>query len=148
MKLLFENWRGFLSEDELAEIKVKDLKKQNPDYVEEIDALKQNVDNKYVQWGLEMIKKRSKTRHPIEINKTRMSILFDLATRFEKYLKDGTFDRAIKVGKAEQKNKDIVMQWLPFVDVLIYVVSPERYRDNKAWRFRRFHREVQQEDQD
>ena len=34
----------------------------------------------------------------------------------------------------EQKNKDIVMQWLPYVDVLIYVVSPERYRDNKAWR--------------
>ncbi len=33
----------------------------------------------------------------------------------------------------EEKNKDIVMQWLPFVDVLIYVVSPERYRDNKAW---------------
>lgn len=33
----------------------------------------------------------------------------------------------------EEKNKDIVMQWLPFVDVLLYVVSPERYRDNKAW---------------
>ncbi len=33
----------------------------------------------------------------------------------------------------EEKNKDIVMQWLPFVDVLMYVVSPERYRDNKAW---------------
>lgn len=33
----------------------------------------------------------------------------------------------------EEKNKDIVMQWLPFVDVLVYVVSPERYRDNKAW---------------
>ncbi len=33
----------------------------------------------------------------------------------------------------EEANKDIVMQWLPFVDVLIYVVSPERYRDNKAW---------------
>ncbi len=33
----------------------------------------------------------------------------------------------------EEKNRDIVMQWLPFVDVLIYVVSPERYRDNKAW---------------
>lgn len=33
----------------------------------------------------------------------------------------------------EQKNKAIVMQWLPFIDVLIYVVSPERYRDNKAW---------------
>lgn len=33
----------------------------------------------------------------------------------------------------EEKNRSIVMQWLPFVDVLIYVVSPERYRDNKAW---------------
>lgn len=33
----------------------------------------------------------------------------------------------------EQKNKDIVLQWLPFTDLLIYVVSPERYRDNKAW---------------
>lgn len=33
----------------------------------------------------------------------------------------------------EESNKDIVMQWLPFVDVLVYVVSPERYRDNKAW---------------
>jgi len=33
----------------------------------------------------------------------------------------------------EEKNKGIVMQWLPYVDVLVYVVSPERYRDNKAW---------------
>ncbi len=33
----------------------------------------------------------------------------------------------------EKNNKTIVMQWLPFVDVLIYVVSPERYKDNKAW---------------
>jgi energy-coupling factor transporter ATP-binding protein EcfA2 len=33
----------------------------------------------------------------------------------------------------EEKNKDIVMQWLSYVDILIYVVSPERYRDNKAW---------------
>ena len=33
----------------------------------------------------------------------------------------------------EEKNKHIVLQWLPYIDVLIYVVSPERYRDNKAW---------------
>ncbi len=33
----------------------------------------------------------------------------------------------------EEKNKTIVMEWLPYVDVLVYVVSPERYRDNKAW---------------
>ena len=34
----------------------------------------------------------------------------------------------------EQHNKEIVMTWLPYIDLLIYVVSPERYRDNKAWR--------------
>ncbi len=34
----------------------------------------------------------------------------------------------------EQTNQHLVLDWLPFIDVLIYVVSPERYRDNKAWR--------------
>ncbi|MEQ1530692.1 MAG: GTPase domain-containing protein, partial [Methylococcales bacterium] len=34
----------------------------------------------------------------------------------------------------EQANKQQVLQWLPHIDVLIYVVSPERYRDEKAWR--------------
>ena len=33
----------------------------------------------------------------------------------------------------EQQNQQLVLQWLPYIDVLIYVVSPERYRDNKAW---------------
>lgn len=33
----------------------------------------------------------------------------------------------------EQANKALVLQWLPHIDVLLYVVSPERYRDNKAW---------------
>jgi hypothetical protein len=34
----------------------------------------------------------------------------------------------------EHSNKDLVLQWLPHIDVLLYVVSPERYRDDKAWR--------------
>lgn len=34
----------------------------------------------------------------------------------------------------EHSNKNLVLQWLPHIDVLIYVVSPERYRDEKAWR--------------
>jgi GTPase SAR1 family protein len=34
----------------------------------------------------------------------------------------------------EQSNKALVLEWLPHIDVLIYVVSPERYRDEKAWR--------------
>jgi len=38
------------------------------------------------------------------------------------------------IDSTEQANKHQVLQWLPHIDVLIYVVSPERYRDNKAWR--------------
>ncbi len=38
------------------------------------------------------------------------------------------------VDSTETHNRDIVRQWLPFIDVLIYVVSPERYRDDKSWR--------------
>jgi putative protein kinase ArgK-like GTPase of G3E family len=34
----------------------------------------------------------------------------------------------------EQANRELVLQWLPHIDILIYVVSPERYRDGKAWR--------------
>ncbi|MFA5982524.1 MAG: GTPase [Methylococcaceae bacterium] len=33
----------------------------------------------------------------------------------------------------DHNNKAQVLQWLPHIDVLIYVVSPERYRDEKAW---------------
>ena len=33
----------------------------------------------------------------------------------------------------ETNNKKLVQQWLPYIDVLIYVVSPERYKDQKAW---------------
>ena len=33
----------------------------------------------------------------------------------------------------ELSNKHLVLEWLPHIDVLLYVVSPERYRDNKAW---------------
>lgn len=34
----------------------------------------------------------------------------------------------------EQANRQLVLEWLPHIDILIYVVSPERYRDDKAWR--------------
>ncbi len=33
----------------------------------------------------------------------------------------------------ELGNQRQVLEWLPHIDVLLYVVSPERYRDNKAW---------------
>lgn len=34
----------------------------------------------------------------------------------------------------DQHNRQLVLEWLPHIDVLIYVVSPERYCDEKAWR--------------
>jgi len=34
-------------------------------------------------------------------------------------------------------NRDLVLSWLPHIDLLIYVVSPERYRDDKGWRLLR-----------
>ncbi|MFZ4503299.1 MAG: GTPase [Methylovulum sp.] len=37
------------------------------------------------------------------------------------------------IDSTTQANKQLVLQWLPHIDVLIYVVSPERYRDQKSW---------------
>ncbi|MGF1642027.1 MAG: hypothetical protein ACFCUJ_00175 [Thiotrichales bacterium] len=35
----------------------------------------------------------------------------------------------------EHTHRDQVVAWLPYVDWLIYVVSPERYQDDLGWRF-------------
>ncbi len=34
----------------------------------------------------------------------------------------------------ETSHRTLVEQWLPYIDVLVYVVSPERYRDDEGWR--------------
>lgn len=34
----------------------------------------------------------------------------------------------------ERANRELVFEWLPYIDWLIYVVSPERYRDDAGWR--------------
>ena len=34
----------------------------------------------------------------------------------------------------EQANRELVEHWLPHIDVVIYVVSPDRYRDDNGWR--------------
>ncbi len=34
----------------------------------------------------------------------------------------------------ETQNKDQVLAWLPHIDLLIYVVTPERYKDAEGWR--------------
>ena len=43
------------------------------------------------------------------------------------------------IDSIEQHNRELVLDWLPHVDVLIYVVSPERYRDDKGWRLLQAH---------
>jgi len=35
---------------------------------------------------------------------------------------------------AETANRKLVNDWLPHIDMLVYVVSPERYRDDNGWR--------------
>lgn len=39
----------------------------------------------------------------------------------------------------ETQNRDQVLQWLPYIDVLIYVVTPERYKDAEGWRLLQSH---------
>lgn len=38
------------------------------------------------------------------------------------------------IDSIERANRDLVFEWLPFIDWLVYVVSPERYRDDAGWR--------------
>lgn len=38
------------------------------------------------------------------------------------------------IDSIEQRNRLLVLDWLPHIDCLIYVVNPERYRDDKGWR--------------
>lgn len=43
------------------------------------------------------------------------------------------------IDSVEQSNHALVLECMPHVDVLIYVVSPERYRDDSGWRLLREH---------
>ena len=38
------------------------------------------------------------------------------------------------IDSVARANRELVFQWLPCIDWLIYVVSPERYRDDAGWR--------------
>ncbi len=38
------------------------------------------------------------------------------------------------IDSTQQENRRLALAWLPHVDLLIYVVSPERYRDDVGWR--------------
>lgn len=38
------------------------------------------------------------------------------------------------IDSVEEENRQTALAWLPHVDLLLYVVSPERYRDDVGWR--------------
>ena len=38
------------------------------------------------------------------------------------------------IDSAHEANRKLALAWLPHVDLLVYVVSPERYRDDVGWR--------------
>jgi hypothetical protein len=38
------------------------------------------------------------------------------------------------IDSSEKGNRELAFAWLPHVDLLVYVVSPERYRDDIGWR--------------
>lgn len=38
------------------------------------------------------------------------------------------------IDSVETSNRNLVFAWLPHVDLVVYVVSPERYRDDAGWR--------------
>ncbi|MGI2323469.1 MULTISPECIES: GTPase [unclassified Methylococcus] len=37
------------------------------------------------------------------------------------------------IDSAETANRELALRWIPHIDLLIYVVSPERYRDDCGW---------------
>jgi hypothetical protein len=61
--------------------------------------------------------------HPVAVSRHRNE-------RFRQVLWIDTPD----VDSTETANRALVLRWLPYIDLLIYVVSPERYRDDTGWR--------------
>ncbi len=41
------------------------------------------------------------------------------------------------IDSTEARNRELTLDWLPYVDLLVYVVSPERYLDDLGWRLLR-----------
>ncbi len=39
------------------------------------------------------------------------------------------------IDSVEARHRQLVQAWIPYVDWLVYVVSPERYQDDQGWRF-------------
>ena len=85
----------------LNEVKVKDLKKQNPDLEDFIDELiSKKIENKYIQWAV--IKKKKEN---IKTNK-----IIDLVSRFDKYSSD-ELRKAANLGLIDSEKQGDISFW-------------------------------------
>lgn len=57
-----------------------------------------------------------------------------LATHKLPRRRDVAWIDAPDIDSTQEDNRALALRWLPFVDLVIYVVSPERYRDDVGWR--------------
>jgi hypothetical protein len=48
--------------------------------------------------------------------------------------RDALWIDAPDIDSAHEDNRRLALAWLPHIDLLVYVVSPERYRDDVGWR--------------
>lgn len=65
----------------------------------------------------------------LPLEETRIAYHADDRRRLIAWLDMPDFD------SVEEQHRDLVQAWLPYVDWLIYVVSPGRYQDDIGWRF-------------
>jgi len=104
MKHLFENFRSYLFEEELEEIKLKDLKKKYPGELTTIEYfINKGVENKYLEWAM---------KHYVEWKKKGFTVvaaekIIDHSARYEKLLKTKKLDAIIKANGLDLKIKDI-----------------------------------------
>jgi hypothetical protein len=91
----------------LIEVSVKQLKKQNPNYANDIDELiDQGVENKYLQWAVIQLK-NTKWVNSQYSYASIYSKLYRIADDFEELTKKGKFKKAIKMKLINQKEADI-----------------------------------------
>ena len=106
-----KNWKAYLTEqqEDLEEIKAKELKQQNPEYKEVISQIQQLVEPKYVHYVFSEYKKGSNVMGfvPSQDNDSLFSKIIPVVQEYDKLSKTGAIDRAIKDGEGDERYKNI-----------------------------------------
>ena len=107
--LQVKNWKAYLTEGNIDEIKAKELKQQNPEYKEVISHIQQLVDPKYVHYVFAEYKKGSDVMGfvPQQDNDSLFNKIIPVVKAYDKLSKTGAIDRAIKDGEGDERYKNI-----------------------------------------